>query len=451
MIKTSVIIPVYNTAPYLDECIESVFNQTQKEIEVIAINDGSTDNSMDILLEMKKKYSELVVINQENHGLGYTRNVGIDKAKGEYIYFLDSDDYIVEDTLETCYDYASKKKLDVVLFDAVNFEDSPTRKPIYPNPDDRHEMVTERSEIFSGIYFLEKYYQKIYEPAACFIYCSRNFLRNNRIRFLPRVFFEDNEFYCRIMTLADRVMYIPKMFYQRRCRNSSITGNGFDLRKAKDHIEVVRAIISLKTLNNGKGWSILRKIDLNLLTHVAHMCNKNELYYQEKQLSMWILETELMILEHNIDDIENIGDICHMNSLCEYFPKTDLCEQKIRITDKRTQLLVQVLVQLPLQKNDMKIAIYGCGQYSKKLLKEYKGYIGDILADVIFLDTYLVDDNIKYNGFPVRNVKNIEDEKIDLILISSPQYEIEMKNTLYQLYKDRFPVIMLYGELNIRL
>ena len=70
-IKTSVIIPVYNTSLYLKECIESVFHQTQKEIEVIAINDGSTDDSYDILLKMQEKYPDLIVISQDNHGLGY--------------------------------------------------------------------------------------------------------------------------------------------------------------------------------------------------------------------------------------------------------------------------------------------------------------------------------------------------------------------------------------------
>lgn len=86
MIKTSVIIPVYNTAGYLEECIDSVFRQTQKEIEVIAINDGSTDDSWEILRQLKK-ISLMRLINQENHGLGYTRNVGIDCARGSVSIF----------------------------------------------------------------------------------------------------------------------------------------------------------------------------------------------------------------------------------------------------------------------------------------------------------------------------------------------------------------------------
>ncbi|MCM1038218.1 MAG: glycosyltransferase [Ruminococcus sp.] len=297
MIKTTVIIPVYNTSPYLEECITSVFDQTQKEIEVIAINDGSTDDSYDKLLKLQKKYSDLIVLSQENHGLGYTRNVGIKSARGKYIYFLDSDDYIIEDTLETCYKYASENNLDIVLFDALNFQDSNERTPILPNFDDRHEAVKERNAIYSGIDFMKKYYMEIYEPSACFVYCSLAFLKENNVKFLPRVYFEDNEFHCRIMTLANRVMYIPRMFYQRRCRNDSITMVSFNQRKIKDYLEVINAITELKTLNDGKGWCIVRKINQSLLIDLMYVCYKNHLYSQNKTFLIQIIKAWIKMLK----------------------------------------------------------------------------------------------------------------------------------------------------------
>ena len=168
MIKTSIVIPVYNTAPYLKECIDSVLNQTQKEIEVIAVDDGSTDNSLEILHELQKKHPQLTVIHQENLGVGGARNTGMALAVGEYIYFLDSDDYIAENALEICYACASENNLDVVLFDSVTFWEDPLdshkRVRVSHNPYDRHEIITEREEVFSGVSFLEKYYKKIYRP-----------------------------------------------------------------------------------------------------------------------------------------------------------------------------------------------------------------------------------------------------------------------------------------------
>ena len=99
MIKTSIIIPVYNTAPYIEECLDSVFCQTQKEIEVIAIDDGSTDDSWNVLMKMKEKYPGLILVRQTHQCQGAARNKGVEMAKGEYIYFLDSDDYILRETL----------------------------------------------------------------------------------------------------------------------------------------------------------------------------------------------------------------------------------------------------------------------------------------------------------------------------------------------------------------
>ena len=93
-IKISVIVPVYNAEKYLSDCIDSILNQTLKEIELILINDGSTDNSLQICREKASKDSRVKIINKKNEGQGYARNIGIDRAKGEFITFVDSDDYI---------------------------------------------------------------------------------------------------------------------------------------------------------------------------------------------------------------------------------------------------------------------------------------------------------------------------------------------------------------------
>ena len=93
-ITVSVIIPVYNTEKYLEECLKSVINQTLKVIEIICIDDGSTDNSPDILKEYSEKDGRIRIYSQTNKGQGAARNRGIDLAKGEYVYFIDSDDFM---------------------------------------------------------------------------------------------------------------------------------------------------------------------------------------------------------------------------------------------------------------------------------------------------------------------------------------------------------------------
>src|SRR5574344_661413 len=113
--KVSIIIPVYNTEEYLDECLQSLINQTLKDIEIICIDDGSTDCSAEILHEYSLKDSRIKVLKQRNYGQSAARNKGLMFANGEYISFLDSDDFISEDMLEKLYCKAKEQNTDITM------------------------------------------------------------------------------------------------------------------------------------------------------------------------------------------------------------------------------------------------------------------------------------------------------------------------------------------------
>ena len=115
MVKVSVIVPIYNTEKYLSRCIESLINQSEKDIEIILLNDGSTDKSEEVINSYKDK--RIKYIKKENTGIGSTRNLGINKSKGEYLMFIDSDDYIDLKCVEKMYNYAIKNKSDLVISD----------------------------------------------------------------------------------------------------------------------------------------------------------------------------------------------------------------------------------------------------------------------------------------------------------------------------------------------
>lgn len=115
MAKVSLIVPIYNTQKYLKKCINSLINQTLKDIEIILINDGSTDNSEKIIKEFKDK--RIKYISKENEGIGKTRNLGIEKSTGEYLAFVDSDDYLNEHFCEYMYEKATKDNCDLVICD----------------------------------------------------------------------------------------------------------------------------------------------------------------------------------------------------------------------------------------------------------------------------------------------------------------------------------------------
>ncbi len=119
--KVSVVIPVYNTEKYLEATLQSIRNQTCCEIEIIVIDDGSTDCSAEIVRRAADEDGRIVLVSQPNRGLSLARNAGIARASGEFVYFMDSDDLLEKDALETCYRKCTEQRLDFVIFDAEAF------------------------------------------------------------------------------------------------------------------------------------------------------------------------------------------------------------------------------------------------------------------------------------------------------------------------------------------
>ena len=131
MKKFSIIIPVYNVERYLSKSLDSVINQTLKDIEIICIDDGSTDNSLRILNEYAAKDSRIIIIKQENHGQGIARNKGVDIANGQYVLFVDPDDWIEENTLDVLYKKFTDSGVDVIFFDYKKINEYSGEEKLY--------------------------------------------------------------------------------------------------------------------------------------------------------------------------------------------------------------------------------------------------------------------------------------------------------------------------------
>ncbi len=215
-IKISVIIPIYNTEKYLRECLDSVVNQTLKDIEIICVNDGSNDTSPEILAEYALQDSRIKVINKSNSGYGHTMNVGIDAAIGEYIGIVESDDYIKLDMYETLYNIAHDNCLDFIKADFYRFVN------------ENNELKLEYNKLSENDIF----YNKILNPQSNIklfnlilntwsgIY-SRDFLNKNNIRHneTPGASYQDNGFWFKTFALAGRVYFLNKPFYMNRRDN----------------------------------------------------------------------------------------------------------------------------------------------------------------------------------------------------------------------------------------
>ena len=190
--KVSVVIPVYNTENYLKECLNSIMNQTLDEIEIICINDGSKDNSLELLLEAASKDHRISVYTQKNSGLSVTRNRGAELANGKYIYFMDSDDILDKNALYKLFFRAEKDSLDMICFDGRSFVDDDLEGTVSAAID-----YYIRSAKYNGVYTgveLLSLMQKNgdYRTSVPLQMVKKSFLEENNIHFVNGILHEDN-------------------------------------------------------------------------------------------------------------------------------------------------------------------------------------------------------------------------------------------------------------------
>lgn len=224
--KISFIIPVYNDGEYLEQCLDSVINQTLKDIEVICVDGGSTDNSLNILNKYQKKDSRIIIYSQENSGQENARNAALGIARGEYIFFVDSYDWIDLDASKELYELSKKDDLDVLLSQVINYDDGTNQffeTKYYNNagfPKDFDEKIFSFDEIKEYIFFiLCTPYSKLYK---------RSFLEKNHIIFPVGAFFEDNSFNCEVLLTSNRIKIFRKQYYFRRRRKDLVTAEADD-------------------------------------------------------------------------------------------------------------------------------------------------------------------------------------------------------------------------------
>ena len=216
MPKISVIIPVYNTEKYLRQCLDSVINQTLKDIEIICINDGSTDNSLRILEEYAKSDTRINIINQKNHGQGYARNKGLEITSGEYIAFLDSDDFVDVEAFESLYTYAKKYNADFVEFLINNYNNNSDADGLFHT-----DYKFNENQIYTNVE-LNKYIFSVPILACNKIY-KKDFINKHNIHFSCGKLGEDHIFTIKSRLLAERICFMNKAFYFYRINSDSIT------------------------------------------------------------------------------------------------------------------------------------------------------------------------------------------------------------------------------------
>lgn len=247
----SIIIPIYNVEKYLKQCLESCINQTEKNIEIICVNDCSQDNSLDIINYYASIDSRIKIINQaENKGLGAARNIGVKNAKGEYIWFIDSDDYIDINSCKIIYDIAKKNDLDIIRFNGCSFEDN------------NNTINFIESEYYStwknNIIYNNKDIKSLpvdTEVSSVMYWTKRNIISN--FQFREGVYYEDTDFTPILFSSVNRLMVIFFTAYYRRIAAGSITQSKITTKHIYDRFSLINAYENYININNIKRRSFI--------------------------------------------------------------------------------------------------------------------------------------------------------------------------------------------------
>lgn len=224
--KISIIIPVYNVEKYLRECLDSVLNQTLTDIEIICINDGSTDNSLQILEEYAAKDERIKIINQENKGLACARNTGINNATGKYIFFLDSDDYLLPNVISELYDNAQNFDVDILMSKCKAFADNDSANAYTFKRVSELNKYLDYKEAFNVQVTKENFINVInnYPCVSCGSLYKLDFLNKNNIRFIDKkVIHEDNGFFLKTFAMKPKVSFLNIDSIMYRIRSKSIS------------------------------------------------------------------------------------------------------------------------------------------------------------------------------------------------------------------------------------
>ena len=230
-IKLSVIVPIYNVEKYLEKCLDSLVNQELKTVEYLLINDGSTDGSVSIAEKFVHKDPRFKLYSKTNGGLSSARNYGMKYAVGEYVYFVDSDDFLEQNVLGKMVELAEENQLDVLKVRSQNIKETIIQVSTDGLDQIYGKVLTGREYVIT----------KAFPYSVWHYMCRRNFLNDNGLEFLEGVYHEDMEFTPRMLYYADKVMLTDLIAYNYNIREGSISTTN-DSKRVTDYYRIASEI-----------------------------------------------------------------------------------------------------------------------------------------------------------------------------------------------------------------
>ena len=421
-IRTSIIIPVFNTAIYLPACLDSVLAQNERSFECIIIDDGSTDGSIEIERAYAAQDARIRIIEQHHSRQGAARNRGLSEARGEYVFFMDSDDVIEPTLLEKCVEHCTNGSLDFVTFDYAQFRSKPGDSPGLDVFEfgDRQESCTQETE--NGESFWLAYHPRNLLPPFCWLqFFRRDFLIENRLLFKEGIYYEDCEWILRAYMAAQRIRFLPAALYHYRARRESVSNAPFDKLHAVSCLEVHESLSKmLDTCTESQAEMVLscsRVIDY-LISRSSEFDPDEELVNRISALEDSLLDA---LWDPSADAARKrfaISTLLHICTGTEDWPS----ERPASVIPRR--LVPQfVFPDFPLPFEGKAIGIYGLGNVCALLLS---GLEPDF-EPAAFLATDVLPGT-SYRGRPVTSISDAGTIELERIVIASTRYLSEMES-----------------------
>ena len=238
----SVVVPIYNVQQYLPQCLDSLVNQQYKNLEIICVNDGSTDDSLTILEKYKQRDDRIIVISQPNKGLSAARNTGLKQVTGEFVIFVDSDDWLELDAISLMSQIFKTPEIDFLCFGTqIHTESNDEKASYYGRTYPKSRIVSTKSHWITKINVSA--WSKIYRA---------QFLKNNRLLFPEGLYYEDIAFYWNCISFARSIALSDNILYNYRIRSNSIMGKSYVKKRgmAIHHIYELDHIYQFWRINN---------------------------------------------------------------------------------------------------------------------------------------------------------------------------------------------------------
>lgn len=424
--KVSVLVPIYNVEKYLSECLESLCRQTLQDMEILCINDGSTDASREIVEQYRKKDSRIAVIDKANSGYGSSMNRGLDKAEGEYIAIVESDDFIEPYMMEKLYEQARGYSAELIKSNCfyyssqygkeenrfVNiFVDLPTREVL--SPIEKPELFLKLPSIWSGLYL-------------------RDFLIKNGIRFneTPGASYQDVSFSFQVFACAMRVVLVPEAYYHYRTDNvnSSVKAPN-KVFCICDELKKIDSFINTRKYNHNFLKWVASRLGYRVLMENYHALASAFQY----ALFLRILDyfknyREKGYLHGEIWDNEAVKEVERILGNPDlYFKETAKAFEDERVNSSLCQnhKIYGEAVLRRIQKSD-KIVIYGAGIIGKELIT-YLLSTGYPRERIFFAVTALEGNMDSIEGVPVKQISSYLEWKKSVLVVVAVKNQIQFE------------------------